>query len=318
LIYPNANVDKYYNLHTGGVILPNGTSGVSPIVMVNKKGGYYYSLTAKLEKSFSVGLYAMIAYTHSEAKNLVDGSGDQPSSAWTGNANVNGANSPEMSYTNYVNPDRIVSAVSYRIEYLKHAATSISLIYEGASMGRFSYVYSSNIVRDGAGSNNLLFVPEYQSQINFVNQTVNGVVWTAQEQKDAFFAYIEQDDYLRSRKGKYAERNGALMPWRNNFDVKIMQDFFVNVGNKRNTIQISLDILNVGNLLNSSWGIAQSVNQTNILTPANVSSIIVGGNVKPTYRLNPYNNEILTKTYNNNLSYFSTYSMQLGLRYIFN
>lgn len=318
LIYPNANVDKYYNLHTGGVILPNGTSGVSPIVMVNRKGGYYYSLTAKLEKSFGFGLYAMIAYTHSEAKNLVDGSGDQPSSAWTGNANVNGANSAELSYTNYVNPDRIVSTLSYRIEYLKHAATSVSLIYEGASMGRFSYVYSSNIVRDGAGSNNLLFVPEYPSQINFVNQTVNGVVWTAQEQKDAFFAYIEQDDYLRSRKGKYAERNGALMPWRNNIDVKIMQDFFVNVGGKRNTIQISLDILNVGNLLNSNWGIAQSVNQSNILSPTNVSSIVVGGNVKPTYRLNPFNNEILKSTYSNNLSYFSTYSMQLGLRYIFN
>jgi len=266
----------------------------------------------------------MIAYTHSAAENLVDGSGDQPSSAWTGNANVNGANSVEQSYANYVNPDRIVSTVSYRIEYLKHMATSISLIYEGASQGRFSYVYSANtsntgnMVRDGAGANNLLYVPNDPSEITFVNQTVNGVVWTAQEQSDAFFNYIEQDEYLKSRKGQYAERNGVVMPWRNNFDIKIMQDFFVNVGGKRNTIQVSLDILNIGNYLNSNWGIADSYNQSNILTPTNAPSVVPGGTVIPTYRLNAFNNTMLKTTYSNNMSYFSTYSMQLGVRYIFN
>jgi hypothetical protein len=91
LIYPNANVDKYYNLNTNGIITPGtGTSGVSPIVLENRKGGYYWSATVKLEKAFDNGFSGMIAYTYSEAKNLVDGSGDQASSAWSGNPNVNG------------------------------------------------------------------------------------------------------------------------------------------------------------------------------------------------------------------------------------
>jgi len=318
LIYPNANVDKYYNLQTNGIITPGTGSGVSPIVLENRKGGYYWSATAKLEKSFTKGFSGMIAYTHSEAANLNDGGGDQAASAWNGNPNVNGANSPELSYAGYVTPNKLISSVSYRIEYAKHMATSVSVFYEGGSTGRFSYVYSSNIARDGAGSNNLLYIPKDPSEITFVNQTVNTYVWTAQAQSDAFFAYIDQDKYLRARKGMYAERNGAKMPWRNTFDLKIMQDFFVNVGGKRNTIQLSLDILNLGNLLNSKWGIQQSYNMGNILTPKNVSSIVPGGTVKPTYTLNPYNNTMITTTFRDNVSYASTYSMQFGIRYIFN
>jgi hypothetical protein len=316
---------KYYQLmdnKTGLVTTTAGTGlGMTPIVLENRKGGYYYSITAKLEKSFNKGLYAMIAYTHSGAKNLVDGSGDQASSAWSGNYNVNGSNNPELSYTSYVTPDKLIGALSYKIEYLKTMGTSISIFYEGGSTGRFSYIYSTNIVRDG-GANNLIYVPKDPSEITFVPQTITAVTpnvtWSAQEQSDAFFAYINQDKYLKTRKGKYAERNGAVSPWANKFDVKLQQDFFVNVGGKRNTIQLSLDILNVGNLLNKNWGIVSYYNQNNILVMSNNTTVAANGAVTPTFKLNPYNNAMLTKTFTNNVGYSSTYSMQFGVRYIFN
>ncbi len=327
IIYPNATRERYYQLisSAGAVTTSAGTgSGVSPIVLENAKGGYYYSMTAKLEKSFEHGFTGMVAFTHSEAKNLVDGAGDQASSAWNGNANVNGANSKEMSYTSYVTPNKFISSVSYRFEYLKSMATSVSVFYEGGAQGRFSYVYSSNFVRDGAGSNNLIYIPRDASEISFVDQTVKdaagaSVLWTAAAQSASFFKYIDQDKYLKERKGKYAERNGALLPWRNSFDAKIMQEFFIKVGGKRNTIQVSLDILNVGNLINKNWGIADYYNQNNILTPTNTANVTYNGVVRPTFRLNPYlSNTMLTETFRNNVSYGSTYSMQLGIRYIFN
>jgi hypothetical protein len=326
LIYPvttstTRGLSYYQTINSAGAITTGqavASSGVSPIVLENRKGGYYYSVTAKLEKQFTKGFAGMIAYTHSEAKNLVDGSGDQASSAWSGNANVNGANSDELSYASYVTPDKFIISGSYRIEYLKSMATSVSFFYEGGSTGRFSYVYSTNILRDGAGSNNLIYVPKDASEITFVNQTVNSVVWTAQEQSDAFFAYINQDKYLSSRKGQYAERNGALLPWSNKVDLKIQQDFFVNVGGKRNTIQLSLDILNFANLLNNKWGWTYGYNQNNILVNTNNTSVVAGGAVKPAFRLNPFNNAMLNETFNENISYSSTYSMQFGIRYIFN
>ena len=318
----------YQTVSTDGKTVTTGTAtssnGVSPIVLENRSKGYYASLTAKLEKSFTHGFSGMIAYTRSEAKNLVDGAGDQASSAWNGNANVNGANSEELSYASYVVPDRIIASASYKIEYLKSMATTLSVVYEGAAQGRISYVYSSNIVRDGAGSNNLIYVPRNASEITFVDQTVKdatgaNVLWTAAAQSTAFFNYVNQDKYLRTRAGKYAERNGALMPWRNNFDAKVMQEFFVKVGGKRNTIQVSLDILNVANLINKNWGIADFYNMNNILVQTNNTSVVSGGTVKPTFRLNPYNsNQMLQDTYRDNVGYGSTYSMQLGIRYIFN
>jgi len=259
----------------------------------------------------------MVAYTHSVAKNLVDGSGDQAASAWNGNANVNGANNAELSYASYVVPDKVIGAASYRLEEKKMAWT-VSLFYEGGSAGRFSYVYNANILRDGAGSNNLIYVPKDPTEITFVNQTVNSVVWTAQQQSDAFFAYIDQDKYLSSRRGKYAERNGALYPWTNKFDLKLQQDFYVYVAGKKNTLQFTLDILNFGNLLNKRWGNVWSYNQNNILKISNINSVVAGGTVVPNFQLNPYNNAMLAQTFSKSLSYGSTYSMQFGIRYIFN
>jgi hypothetical protein len=325
LIYPSTatatNGNKYYQIinNAGAIVTgsPTGGNGVSPILLVNKTGGYYYSLTAKLEKSFDHGFTGMVAYTHSEAKNLVDGAGDQAASAWNGNANVNGANSPELSYTSYVIPDNVIGSASYRIEDKKMAWT-VSVFYVGGSTGRFSYVYSTNVLRDGAGSNNLIYVPKDPSEITFVNQTVNSVVWTAQQQSDAFFAYVNQDKYLKSRQGQYAERNGALYPWVNKFDLKLQQEFFFNVAGKRNSIQVSLDILNVGNLINKKWGNVWSYNQNNILVMTNNTTVVSGGTVVPTYRLNPYNNTMLAQTFSKTLNYPSTYSMQLGIRYTFN
>jgi len=326
IIYPVATKDKYYQLidAKGNITTSTGIgSAVSPIVMENTKGGYYYSVTAKLEKSFDKGFFAMIAVTHSEAKNLVDGGGDQPFSAWTGNNAVNGSNTKVMSYASYVTPTKVISSISYRREYLKSMATSFSLFYEGGAQGRFSYTYSSSIVRDG-GANNLIYIPKDASEITFVDykdSKTGALIWTAAEQSEAFFAYVDQDKYLKKRKGQYAERNGAVTPWRNTFDLKVTQDFFIKVGGKRNTLQVSLDILNVGNLLNKNWGLADYYNQNNILVNTNnatMGTVVNGKLLQPEFRLNPYNNAKITNTFSNTLGYGSTYSMQLGIRYIFN
>ncbi len=73
-------------------------------------------------------------------------------------------------------------------------ATTLSVFYEGGAPSRFSYVYSSNIVRDGAGSNNLIYVPKDASEITFVAQTITykdaagatvSIPWTPEAQSEA-------------------------------------------------------------------------------------------------------------------------------------
>ncbi|PJJ58968.1 TonB-dependent receptor [Hymenobacter chitinivorans] len=319
LIYPSAATDKFINpISSAGQAVKNGTANgqaFNTIVLDNATKGYYWSVTGKLEKQFDTGLFASVAYVRSDARNLFDGGGDQPLSSWQQNPSVNGSNNPQLSYASYVVPDRVIASLSYRKEYLEHLGTTVSLFYEGSQGGRFSYLYSTDFNRDGANAD-LIYIPKDASEITFVPKSVNGVTVSAQEQSDLFFKYVEQDKYLSKHKGEYAERNGALLPWRNQIDVKLLQDLFVNVGDKRNTLQLSIDIFNAGNLLNNTWGTTQTINASSVLIPA--STLTPGSTAKPTFTLQLDRGNLVKETFRRTLSPSSTYYFQLGLRYIFN
>lgn len=285
---------------------------------------YYYSVTASLAKNFDFGLNLSASYTHSKAKSYGDGIGDQVSSAYYNNRySVNGNNDLETGYGTYVTPNRVLVSASYRKEYAKNFASSLSLIYEGMNMGyaggygstRYSYTMTSNVVND-YGSNALIYVPASRDELNGWNFVKNGTVenaqgqevdYTADMQRDDFWAYINQDDYLKNRKGKYAERGGAVMPWHHQLDLKFNQDFFLNVGGKRNTLQLGVDIKNVLNLLNSDWGLYKTVNNFSILSYKNGE-----------YQFQKNGSKRLTNTYSDYTSFNSTYSVQFSIRYIFN
>ncbi|HMU47938.1 MAG TPA: carboxypeptidase regulatory-like domain-containing protein [Chitinophagaceae bacterium] len=321
-IYPSSNNQKYINpLTSAGIPSPTGTSAFNAMVIKNGSRGYYFSITAKLEKPFAKGFTASVAYTKTIAGSLSDGSGDQPLSAWQITPTVNGSNYPVVGYPDYIIPDRVVGFLSYRKEYFKHLATTIGVFYNGGIQGRFSYVYGADFNRDGVSNNDLIYIPKdarNTSEIQFVSQTLNGVTYTPAQQGELFEAYIRQDKYLSKHRGQYAERNGAQYPWRNQWDVKIMQDLFVNIGKTKNTVQFTLDIFNVGNLISSDWGRLKSINASSILTPSSTTSYNPGGTVVPTFRLAADQGNIITRTFRDNVSVSSTYSIQFGLRYLFN
>ena len=276
---------------------------------------YYYSITAQLSKKFESGLDLSVAYTRSEAKAYSDGIGDQVTSAFSTNTfNVNGTNRHELGYGTYVAPDRIIATIGYRKEYAKHFASGAYFVYEGSQLGyaggysytRFSYTMG-NVVGD-AGANNLLYIPESRSALDswtFADATG----YTGAQQKDDFWNYIEQDEYLSKNKGKYAERGGAIAPWHNQLDFKFVQDFYVTAGGKRNTLQLGVDVKNFLNLVNSDWGLYKTAYSTNILSYNTTAK---------TYSFPKVNNEVLTETFKNYESFSSTYMIQFSLRYIFN
>ncbi len=331
LIYPSTNSAKFINnLNSAGVPTAGGTAAFNTYVLKNGKKGYYGSLTVKFEKLFSKGFAATVAYTGSVAANLFDGGGDQPGSAWQGTPTVNGANYSPLGTASFVVPNRVIASVSYRKEYLKHLGTTISLFYEGSSQGRYSYQYTTDFNRDG-NFNDLIYIPKDASELLpyiVANKTfgtgATAVTLTPTQQVDAFFAYVNQDKYLSKHKGEYAERNAGLFQFRHQLDMKFLQDVFVNVGKKRNTIQFSLDIFNFTNFLNHDWGAFKSLTLNNggILVPTNVTGttpFVAGGTVKPTFQLaSDFGGGVPTETYRTVQTTASTYFMQFGLRYIFN
>ena len=287
----------------------------------NGGNNYYYSLTTKLEKDFNFGLSAMVAYTYSGGKSSRDAIGDQLGSSWFNDPTIYGSNDYTMGYSGFVIPNRIIASLSYRKEYAKHFATTVSLFYEGASQGRFTYVHENSnggILNDRGGSS-IIYIPKDDSEIDFVDYKVGDAVYSAEEQRKDFWNYIDQDKYLKKNKGKYAQRGGVLYPWINTIDFKVLQDFYLDVNGKRNILQVGLDIMNVGNLLNDKWGNRNFYNKNNFLKVSNMKQVLDGkGDVKPTFNFMKNGNEVLTKSFTPNIGYASTYYMQLSVRYIFN
>jgi hypothetical protein len=131
------------------------------------------------------------------------------------------------------------------------------------------------------------------------------------QQAGAFQQFVQNTPYLRNNKGKDAERNAAYLPWLSTIDVRILEDFYAKVGERKHTLQLSVDILNAGNLINKMLG----RQQTTTTQPLIFNGLNSQG--QPTFKMQTLNGQLLTKPWHNTLTTASTWGMQLGLRYFF-
>ena len=288
------------------------------IVLTNTSNALFNSLTLKLEYPYQRGIFGSFAWTTSTAIDYMS-AGSIASGSWTGARSVNGNNELSLSNSDFLSPNRLVGLLGYRLEYGKGfgGATSFTLGYVGNQGNPFSYTIGGDMNGDRISNNELIFVPNKGSDIKFAPLVVGTRTYTEAEQQAAFDSYIGQDKYLSSRKGQYAERNGSFIPMLNRLDLSVVQDIYVKVKGKKNTIQIRADILNFGNLLNNEWGVSQ---RATIPTILNYSSTNTAG--EPVYKLATQKladgSTILARdTYQYNSSVFDVWSAQLGIRYIF-
>ncbi|WP_158557066.1 TonB-dependent receptor [Mucilaginibacter conchicola] len=291
------------------------------LVLENTNRGYSAVFTGMLSKSFSNGFYGSLAYTYTDSKDVTANPGSQATSIFNSNPVVGTANSQELYYSQYAIPHRVVANASYRIEYAKHFASTLSLYYEGAARGNFSYVVNGDLNGDGNSTTDLMFIPKKASDVTFrpYSATVNGVNYnfTVQQQQAAFEQFIQNSPYLSKHRGEYAKRNSAFLPWYNRLDVSFLQDFYLDVNNgnsktTRHTLQFRADVFNFPNMLNKNWG---TVKQTTTTNPLSYQSVDANG--VPTYQWQNINGNLVTNPFQTNISTTSTWYAQLGLRYSF-
>lgn len=241
--------------------------GTHPFIVHNSsESGYYASLTAKVGKSFYSGFSVSLAYTYSMAKTINDGLGDQVSSVFSYNTNaVNGSNEPELGYSSYVSPHRLLANISYVIEEGKHASTTLSLYYEGSNVGyvvessytRWTPTMSTNVTNEG-GSNNVIYIPTEAEleKMTFVNEN----------NKADFNHFITEHKTLNRRRGQYAERGCMTMPWHNQLNFKLKQNLhFADESGRVHNMEIGWDVRNLLNLFHRDWGNFYCVDNTTIL-----------------------------------------------------
>ena len=311
LFYPGANDKRLYK--------DNGYA----YVMTNTSKGYSANVMTQLKMTPIKDLDIMAAYTYTVSKSLNSLTSNQIENTMTNLATVNGYNYPEVSNARYVySPHRIIASATYRISYARNKMqTLVSLFYEGRRNGSYSYIYSKDMNNDGV-NNDLLWIPASKDELIFkdIKDKQGNVTFPAEQQSEAFWAFVNQDPYLSAHKGEYAKAYGAFNPWYHRFDIRVTQEFKVTVGKTTNRFQLNFDILNIGNLLNSGWGL-QKVARDAACKPLN--RVGVDNNNTPIYNMTTYNDregnlKLIDSTYDVLRQSSNCWQMQLGLRYYFN
>lgn len=300
-------------------------------IMTTTNKGSYQAAVLKLEYPAQKGFNAMVAYTYSIAKDIMS-AGSIASGSFTSLRTVNGNNTPDLTFSDFDIPHRIIGLIGYRKVYGSNcgAATQVSLGYTGVQTGlipssgllssRYSLTYAGDMNGDNIANNDLIFIPNKGSDIKFQQFEVthsdgSKTTYTPEQQAAAFDAYIDNNKHLKDNRGGYAERNSLIFPFVHNFDFSILQEYFFDVGKHRNSLQFRIDFLNFGNLLNRSWGVGKT-----LVTDRPLSYRTTVNGI-PEFRLATQNikgrNELIRDTYINKASLFDVFSGQFTVRYIF-
>jgi hypothetical protein len=298
------------------------------IDVTNSSGDYIWSTTAQLQKSFSMSWEGSLAYTYQQARDVVSVTSSTQGSNYRYQRDVSGLLSDlSLGRSKYDQPHRIVATGTYHFPSL----TDVSFIYTGNSGAPYDYVYLSNggttgdLNGDGQSQNDLVYVPTDARNPNEIIFVANPTTATAAQlataatQAQAFENFISSTPCLSEARGTIMTRNACRNPWVNEVDVSLAQTLsparFQNV-------QVRLDVINFGNLLNRRWG-AQAFSDQNATCGQICSATPVLthiGNVVPAGA--PQNAQGIF-TFNPTFAAFnadnasSNYRMQLSLRYSF-
>ncbi|MCU7495209.1 MAG: TonB-dependent receptor [Ignavibacteria bacterium] len=279
------------------------------ILMKNTSLGYQYNITAQVQGTLPFGLYTNAAYTYTRAKDVNSTTSSQAFSQWKYNPVASDPNNPDLTTSNFEIRNRILVALSYTAELFTNYKSTFTLFYNGQSGLPFSYTYFGDVNGDGQKSNDLIYIPKNATdpaeiQLGSIDKNTKAFV-ADPAMAQALENYINRDKYLKEHRGEIMERNGANVPWSHQVDFRFVQSIPVVSGHE---FEISLDILNVTNLISSKWGWVKSVPNQN---DSVISYLGKDNGGKPVFSFkdkpDPFQNDNLN----------SRWQMQLGARYSF-
>ncbi|MDN4029131.1 TonB-dependent receptor [Chryseobacterium gambrini] len=316
----NVTYFSYDTNHEMPVYTTNINSNFSNAYMLsNTKEGYRYNLTAQLQKSYNFGLNFFVAYTYGDAKDITNGIRNSMESNWQMNQSLT-PNDPKLSTSNFAIKNRVVANVGYTLPLSESNRLSANVYFNAQSGNPFSWGFvNSTIANTGQAAGLAYIFKDAAEATKYIAPIKDGsgniLVTTAQQVAD-YEKFISSNAYLNSRRGKFTERNGDFTPWNIQADFRIMDEIRLSEKSK-NTLQISLSIINLTNLLNKDWGkvyfVPNTFNSTASVGLTKVGNIASGqpSAGDPTYNFRtpglPYTID----------QFASRFQAQLGIRYNF-
>ncbi|WP_291530646.1 TonB-dependent receptor [Bacteroides sp. UBA939] len=305
---PNVGGFARFNGVDNRPIYPAGyRTNTKAFMLENTNRGYGWSFTTELNAQPTEWLSLMAAYTHTVAKDVTGMPGSAAESAFTYVPTVEGPNNIKLHNSQYVTPDRFIFNATVHDKSGNH----YSLIYE-TWRGGYNYSYMTANDMNGDGYNyDAVYVPTDKevadNQFRFINE----------DNKKRFMDYVHNNDYLKSRQGKYTEAYSLYSPWVHRVDFSYKHDFTVMAGKNKNTLQLSFDMKNVLNFFNSSWGVSKGLNPEIGSDPRILKYEGVDADGYATFST-PASIHGKTKTFTNGISIGQCWYVSIGVRYTFN
>jgi len=295
-----------------------GNQVTAAYVIKNQSENWSQNISGALTKNLTHGFSLKGGFNYGVSKSMVEPSSTAATSWGSGNPIVFDPNNPALAYSANSPGKRIFLAASYGAQWFKFGTTTFSMFYDGHTNGNTSFVFAGDANGD-TQTNDLIYIPRDTAEMNFRPLTVAGRTYTAAEQAAAFEQLIQSDKYMRSHRGQYAERNAVFLPMVHRTDFSISQDLFANLGGRKHSGQIRLDITNFTNLLNSDWGVGRRVVNTQILTSPQADA-----NGRLSYNLQTLSGNLITNSQQTSANIASNpsqasdvYIMMLTFRYTF-
>ena len=240
ILYQNLNtVASGANAFDGRAMYTTFDSDYSnTLLLANTQQGNQWNAVFKVQRRFRDGWAANGSYMYGSARSINDGNSSQAYSNWRYNNIANDPNNPELARSDYDVAHRINLMLSYDTELGNHARMSLGFFYDGQSGRPYSSTFSYDMNGDWQ-SNDLLYVPASPDEVIVTGGTT-----------EQFWSYIMNDPGLADARGSIVERNASRAPWRNFTDFRAAFDIPI----ASTEVEISLDITNFLNLLNSNWG----------------------------------------------------------------
>lgn len=320
VLYENINIAGPQFSTTGAGSRPNYgfvkvDNTYSDIYLASNTGeGSSYNVSGTLSRNFisdRFDIRTSATYSYGDSDGILDGTSSQNSSQWRNLETVNGSNAPDLSRSDFSPGHRILANSTFEFKWTENIKTRIGIFYEGAEGSPFSYVYNgSGLLADTGSFSALIYVPENQAEA----QLIDTDDLSAAEQWSLLDSYIEGNEYLRDRRGKFAERNATRSDWTHIIDLKFAQEFGITFGKTVHRFEFTADIFNFTNLLNKEWGVRTftNFNQVQLLDFEGFAS----DNTTPQFTFDPRSGDTDNIIDDSGLQ-SSRWQMQIGLRYSF-
>ncbi len=295
VIYPSDY--KYNPTYTDAAGNTKQFTGMAA-VLTNTHRGYGWTANLTVNANPIKDLHIMAAYTHTVNKRVSGMPGSNASSAWTSLYTVDGPNFPSVQNVPSVIPDRFIANISY-----KYCKEHFSLFWQAYRPGGYSFYYGSDLNGDN-NNYDLMYIPRDDSEIRFASD----------DDRVAFWQFVEQDDYLRNHKGEYAEAYSAYAPWVHKIDFRWAHDFDLKIGNTTHRLQISADVQNILNIFNSKFGVEKVMTNNS----CNAGKILSLKEIKDGVPVFKTNVPMGASTYEYSNSNGQCWRLQVGVKYYFN